>query len=78
MNMECENCGAEPASEKCPKCAEQSPLWARFCPHCGAEMPKVEKAGDPYAIENRKLCRDENCIGIIGVDGRCVECHKPG
>ncbi|MFO7666727.1 MAG: hypothetical protein R6V76_08920 [Desulfobacterales bacterium] len=28
--------------------------------------------------ENRKLCPDGNCIGIIGPDGRCKECGKEG
>jgi hypothetical protein len=27
--------------------------------------------------ENRKLCSDGNCIGVIGADGRCKECGKP-
>jgi len=27
--------------------------------------------------ENRILCSDGNCIGIIGPDGRCKECKKP-
>ena len=27
--------------------------------------------------ENRKLCVDESCIGVIGPDGRCKECGKP-
>jgi hypothetical protein len=27
--------------------------------------------------ENRILCSDESCIGIIGPDGRCKECGKP-
>ena len=27
--------------------------------------------------ENRILCKDENCIGVIGPDGRCKECGKP-
>jgi hypothetical protein len=26
--------------------------------------------------ENRKLCSDGNCIGVIGADGRCNECGK--
>ncbi len=26
--------------------------------------------------ENRVLCSDESCIGIIGSDGRCKECGK--
>jgi hypothetical protein len=27
--------------------------------------------------ENRVLCRDGNCIGIIGPDGKCKVCGKP-
>ncbi len=27
--------------------------------------------------ENRRLCSDDNCIGVIGSDGRCKECGKP-
>ena len=27
--------------------------------------------------ENRRLCSDDNCIGVIGPDGRCKECGKP-
>lgn len=26
---------------------------------------------------NRRLCRDGNCIGVIGPDGRCKECGQP-
>ncbi len=28
------------------------------------------------AWDNRILCSDENCIGIIGHDGKCKECGK--
>jgi hypothetical protein len=27
--------------------------------------------------DNRTLCSDGNCIGVIGPDGRCKECGKP-
>ncbi|BBO85295.1 hypothetical protein DSCO28_58610 [Desulfosarcina ovata subsp. sediminis] len=27
--------------------------------------------------EQRILCSDGNCIGVIGSDGRCKECGKP-
>lgn len=27
--------------------------------------------------DNRVLCGDESCIGVIGSDGRCKECGKP-
>ena len=28
--------------------------------------------------DERRLCSDESCIGVIGPDGRCRECGKPG
>ena len=28
--------------------------------------------------ERRQLCSDGNCIGVIGPDGLCTECGKPG
>ena len=28
--------------------------------------------------QQRELCSDGNCIGVIGPDGRCKECGKPG
>ena len=27
--------------------------------------------------DQRTLCSDESCIGVIGPDGRCKECGKP-
>jgi hypothetical protein len=27
--------------------------------------------------KSRRLCSDDNCIGVIGPDGRCKECGKP-
>jgi hypothetical protein len=43
-----------------------------------AELNKEEeitKGADDW--ENRVLCSDESCIGVIGPDGRCKECSKP-
>jgi len=37
----------------------------------------VEAAGPDDEWDSRRLCRDENCIGVIGPDGRCKECGKP-
>jgi hypothetical protein len=42
----------------------------------------VKVAGAPHATDsasdwdNRRLCSDGNCIGVIGSDGRCKECGK--
>jgi len=39
------------------------------------EEEKETEAGMDW--ENRTLCSDESCIGVIGPDGRCKECGKP-
>lgn len=36
-----------------------------------------DDTGDDDDWENRTLCSDGNCIGIIGPDGKCKECGKP-
>ncbi len=41
------------------------------------EIDTDEKPQDDISWENRKLCSDGNCIGVIGTDGRCKECGKP-
>jgi len=43
-----------------------------------AELNKEEIAKDGDNWENRILCSDESCIGVIGPDGRCKECGKLG
>jgi hypothetical protein len=48
-----------------------------------AEIPlETETTTDTETVsgadwDNRVLCRDGNCIGVIGADGRCKECGKP-
>jgi hypothetical protein len=41
------------------------------------ESNTVEESPADGDWENRVLCRDGNCIGVIGPDGRCKECGKP-
>ena len=36
-----------------------------------------EKSQTDIDWENRTLCSDESCIGVIGPDGRCKECGRP-
>ena len=31
---------------------------------------------DELDLENRELCPDGACIGVIGADGRCTECGR--
>jgi len=40
------------------------------------ESQEDESPGDDD-WENRVLCSDSNCIGVIGPDGKCKECGKP-
>ena len=41
------------------------------------ETPDAEQTSGADGWENRRLCSDGNCIGVIGPDGRCKECGKP-
>jgi hypothetical protein len=39
-----------------------------------ASETERQDADDEWA--HRRLCEDENCIGVIGPDGRCMECGR--
>ena len=42
------------------------------------EFPEDDQDDDvDIDWENRTLCIDESCIGVVGPDGRCKECGKP-
>jgi hypothetical protein len=43
----------------------------------GRPSRPAEPAGSDEKWDDRRLCSDENCIGVIGPDGRCKECGKP-
>ena len=40
------------------------------------ENENEDKTGAEVSWDNRILCSDGNCIGVIGADGRCKECGK--
>ncbi len=42
------------------------------------EIHEVADAPVDEVWENRVLCSDGACIGVIGPDGKCKECGKPG
>ena len=46
-------------------------------PSAPAEINEVNAAPVDDEWENRVLCSDGNCIGVIGPDGKCQECGKP-
>ena len=51
-----------------------APLEEQSSQTAGTEL---DETYDPNDWDQRKLCSDGNCIGVIGPDGRCKECGKP-
>lgn len=43
----------------------------------GEQLAVPEEMASDDEWENRVLCSDGCCIGVIGVDGKCKECGKP-
>jgi len=46
-------------------------------PSATAEINEANAAPVDDEWENRVLCSDGNCIGVIGPDGNCKQCGKP-
>lgn len=82
--LNCEKCGHEIETLDCGNCGGKNPTDAQYCCYCGkpfqdkvsGKKEKKDKKGDPYDIENRVLCPDGSCIGIINEKGVCTECGK--
>ena len=79
--MKCPHCGKELSGVSCPECGEVSPEGANFCLACGSSIRSVSEQVDDVDdvddvdFENRVLCSDGTCTGII-VQGKCSECGK--
>lgn len=78
--MECPHCRKEIIGKPCSACGANVPVESRYCMNCGAyltekQRPDMEQE-DSVELENRILCPDGNCTGII-IDGKCSECGKP-
>jgi len=75
--MECPHCSKEIPGNPCPHCPTINPEHAKYCMACGARMsetgPIAEEVGSAYDPEERILCPDGTCTGIIE-NGRCTEC----
>jgi hypothetical protein len=65
----CKECGITCGN---PSQREEEAKVSTSVPEYGTK-PDQEPDAD---WENRRLCPDGNCIGIIGPDGRCGECGK--
>ncbi|HDQ04046.1 MAG TPA: hypothetical protein ENN23_05675 [Deltaproteobacteria bacterium] len=67
------------------RCKECGKVYAGKLPE-GHSTPNSKPAAAPEKVQpqkesdddwdNRVLCSDEACIGVIGADGKCKECGK--
>jgi hypothetical protein len=78
--MKCPRCHEEIPGKECPHCETLIPLESIYCLNCGARLveDEVEDTGgqdDEFDLENRVLCPDGNCTGIM-VNGKCSECGR--
>ena len=78
--MECPHCHQEIPGKECPDCGAVIPLESNYCMECGIKLDQetadVIVGDDGFDFENRILCPDGTCTGII-IDGKCTECGKP-
>jgi predicted amidophosphoribosyltransferase len=78
--MQCPHCHKTLPTRVCASCGTDTPVEGLYCMGCGAkledkseEMAQDDNEFDP---ENRILCPDGTCTGII-INGRCTKCGKP-
>ncbi len=72
----CKECGKPhdvPEGLDLPPLSEPPPVLPALDRPSPEEIPS--DSDDPW--EQRRLCSDESCIGVIGPDGRCKECGQP-
>ena len=78
--MECPHCNQEIPGKECPECGTVVPSESKFCMDCGQDLEiktsETDENLDGFDLENRTLCSDGTCTGII-INGKCSECGKP-
>jgi hypothetical protein len=71
---------------RCKECGKAYESGQQEEIHAEQDMPDAEtepweneeaESHTDIDWENRTLCVDESCIGVVGPDGRCKECGKP-
>lgn len=84
--MQCPHCEKEITGSPCPNCGEATGFdAANYCMACGhplkedlARIAAIDDAVDEdngFDLEDRVLCPDGTCTGII-IEGRCSECGR--
>ncbi len=83
--MKCPHCEKEIPGVPCPRCGETVFETTNYCMACGAPLKEglqgvsqhedVMDDDSELDLENRILCPDGTCTGII-IDGKCTECGR--
>ncbi|MGD9161929.1 MAG: hypothetical protein PVG39_26195 [Desulfobacteraceae bacterium] len=82
MIIKCPECNHEIEGINCPECGESTPEESVYCINCGKNLkddsavPEADEEDDGFDFNDRVLCSDGTCTGII-IDGKCSECGKP-
>jgi hypothetical protein len=74
---------------RCKECGRAAPNWGDernrglrseedIAPAIEVAKVRGSLEPEPDDFDDRELCPDEACIGVIGSDGRCKECGKRG
>ena len=76
--MLCEKCAVEVEAVQCGSCGKNVVRLGPHCYLCGSTLEaKVQPAGESdLDFENRILCSDGTCIGLVE-NGVCKVCGKP-
>ncbi len=78
----CKECGKRyegrlsPESDPVLPAEAADPPDAGQAPQTSGTAPAATGSDEDDEWTRRRLCDDENCIGVIGPDGRCTECGK--
>lgn len=72
--MRCPRCQEPLPHLRCRTCGEEIPEESRFCCWCGKPVPREAEEGFD---QERVLCSDGSCIGVINEAGVCNICGKP-
>jgi len=64
---------------RCKVCGTVSVSAVADPRHRGMRLPHELEGDDPVELDDdRELCPDGACVGVIGPDGRCKECGAQG
>jgi DNA-directed RNA polymerase subunit RPC12/RpoP len=87
--IRCPQCNYQFPTIFCESCGSENLRESLYCSRCGKEVGGKEVGGKEVGEkevgeketsidwEDRKLCSDGECIGVINEQGVCKVCGKP-